>query len=180
MSELWVIDAGFGELRRTLESMIAAKEKWFPGLHSIGFTGETVLKAIADDPNPYQETYFYMFPQKGESTRIEIANDEHNPTAEPLAWRTIRRELERGGYDVLEKTGSGKTVYIKHRYQNPETITNPNHRAAIEALIAAESSKKRFKLRDIARDLGYSESRLSEIGKIYLRAGETENSEPFE
>lgn len=180
MSELWVVDASFGDLRRVLGSMTNAKEKWFPELHSVDFTGETVLKAIEDKPDNYQETYFYLFPQKGESTRIEIVNDELNPTAEPLAWRTIRRELERGGYDVLEKTGSGKTVYIKHRYQNPETITNPNHRAAIDALITAESSKKRFKLRDIARDLGYSESRLSEIRSLYLRAGETENSEPFE
>ena len=176
MSELWVTDAGFVDLRRVLESLIAAKS--FPGLHSVGFTGETVLRAIDDKPGAYRETVFYLVPQKGESTRIEIRNDPET-AAEPLAWRIIRRELERVGYEVLEKTGSEKTVYVTHRYQNPETITNPNHRLAIEALIAAESSKRRFKLRDIARDLGYSETRLSEIRKIYLRAGAIENSESF-
>jgi hypothetical protein len=179
MSELWVTDASFEDLRRVLESMIAAKEKWFPELHSIGFSGETVLRAIRETPDEYRETVFYLVPQKGESTRIEIVNDPET-TAEPLAWRVIRRELDRVGYDVLEKTGSGKTVYIKHRYQNPETITNPNHRLAVEALITAESSKKRFKLKDIAPAVNYSEERLSEIRKMYLRAGEPENSEPFE
>ena len=167
MSDLWVTDAEFVDLRRVLESLIAAKS--FPGLHSVAFTGETVLKAIDDKPGAYRETIFYLVPQKDSSTRIEIVNDQET-TAEPLAWGIIWSELRKLGYRILPRDrGDDMTTLAGDPWVDPEEIANVSHRKVIRALKDDYYSPQVRKRKAIAAELGVSPSRLSEIARMYRK-----------
>lgn len=166
MSELWVIDAGFGDLRRILESLIAAKS--FPGLHSVSFTGETVLRAIDDKPGAYRETIFYLVPQKEGSTRIEIVNDPET-TAEPLAWGIIWNELRNVGYRAEMRGSKGETILSPDPWVDLEEIPLLSHRKIIRALKDDYHSNRVRKQNQLAAELGVSPGTLSTVKKQWLR-----------
>lgn len=175
MSELWVTDAGFVDLRRVLESLIAAKS--FPGLHSVGFTGETVLRAIDDRPGAYRETVFYLVPQRDGSTRIEIVNDPET-TAEPLAWGIVWHELRKLGYRVLPRDSEEDvTTLAGDPWVDLEEITPLSHRKIIRALKEDYYSNQVRKQKLLAAELRVSPGTLSTVKKKWLRETQTKRKE---
>lgn len=170
MSELWVIDASFGDLRRVLESLIAAKS--FPGLHSVSFSGETVLRAIDDKPNAYRETVFYLVPQKEGSTRIEIVNDPET-TAEPLAWGVIWNELRNLGYRLEQRDSKSETILSLDPWVDLEEIPLLSHRKIIRALKDDYHSDRVRKQNKIAAELGVSPGTISIAKTRWLRKNQT-------
>ena len=175
MSELWVTDAGFVDLRRVLESLIAAKS--FPGLHSVAFAGETVLRAIDDRPGAYRETVFYLVPQRGGSTRIEIVNDPET-TAEPLAWGIVWSELRKLGYRVVARTSEEEvTTLAGDPWVDLEEITPLSHRKIVRALKEDYYSNRVRKQRQLAAELGVSPGTLSTVKKKWLRESQTNRTD---
>lgn len=166
MSELWVTDASFGDLRRVLESLIAAKS--FPGLHSVSFSGETVLRAIDDKPGAYRETIFYLVPQKEGSTRIEIVNDPET-TAEPLAWGIIWNELRNVGYRAEMRDSKGETILSPDPWVDLEEVFPLSHRKIIRALKDDYHSNRVRKQNKLAAELGVSPGTLSTVKTKWLR-----------
>ena len=172
MSELWVIDARFENLRRILESLIAAES--FPRLHSVEFTRETVLRAIWEFKpgferereqfgTDYRETVFYLVPQRDDSTRIEIA-DNPDLDLEPLAWGIIWNELKRTGYRVRrENADSEVTTFESDPWVNLEEIERLSHRKIIRALKDDYHSNRVRTQREIAAELGVSEGTVSTV-----------------
>ena len=119
---------------------------------------------------PDYQTKIYILPQKyGSRFTIQNEYEENTPGSFPaIGWPEISEELLRAGYQLTEVTGRAITIPT-HSYVDPGEITNPNHRRVIEALIRAELSGRRFEQKDIAEELEYSPSRVSEIKKIYLK-----------
>lgn len=180
MSELWVIDARFENLRRILESLIAAES--FPRLHSVEFTRETVLRAIWEYRpglerereqfgTDYRETVFYLVPQRDDSTRIEIA-DNPDLGLEPLAWGIIWNELKRTGHRVkAENADSEITTFESDPWVDLEEIERLSHRKIIRALKDDYHSNRVRTQAAIAAELGVSEGTVSTVksNPKYLR-----------
>lgn len=180
MSELWVIDARFENLRRILESLIAAES--FPRLHSVEFTRETVLRAIWEYRpglerereqfgTDYRETVFYLVPQRDDSTRIEIA-DNPDLGLEPLAWGIIWNELKRTGHRVKpENADSEITTFESDPWVDLEEIERLSHRKIIRALKDDYRSNQVRTQAAIAAELGVSEGTVSTVksNPKYLR-----------
>ncbi len=174
MSELWVIDARFEDVRRVLEALIAAKS--FPGLHSVSFTGETVLKAIEDKPGEYRETLFYMVPQKGDSTRIEIVNNPETP-ADPLAWGVIWNEFRNLKYKLKSQSSKEEGGFPADPWVDLEEIPLLSHRKIIRALKDDYHSNRVQKQSVLAAELGVSPGTLSTVKKKWLRENQTNRKE---
>lgn len=180
MSKLWVIDARFENLRRILESLIAAES--FPRLHSVEFTRETVLRAIWEYRpglerereqfgTDYRETVFYLVPQRDDSTRIEIA-DNPDLGLEPLAWGIIWNELKRTGHRLkAENADSEITTFESDPWVDLEEIERLSHRKIIRALKDDYHSNRIRTQAAIAAELGVSEGTVSTVktNPKYLR-----------
>lgn len=180
MSELWVIDARFENLRRILESLIAAES--FPRLHSVEFTRETVLRAIWEFKpgleserdrfgTDYRETVFFLVPQRDDSTRIEI-HDDPNLGLEPLAWGIIWNELKRTGHRVkAENSDSEITTFESDPWVDLEEIERLSHRKIIRALKDDYHSNRVRTQAAIAAELGVSPGTVSTVksNPKYLR-----------
>ena len=164
-------------LRAFIEAM--REEGQFSELFDTGFSGSSFwAKVDRSGDRPGYKTRVIIKPQES-SVRIRVVNDYPEGSefsAPPLAWRRIRADLERSGYEVKDVTGFEVTAVFEHSYIDPGKIANPNHRKVIRALIEAELSSDRVKQADIAHKFKYSPGRISEIKKLYLRP-EFQNSE---
>ncbi len=191
MSELWVTNARFESLRRTLDSLIAAES--FPGLHSVSFERETVLRAIWEFRpglerereqfgTTYRETRFFLVPQGDESTRIEIVN-EPDSALEPLAWGVIYYELKRAGYKVKPMGEESElTLFEFDPWIDLEEIERLSHRKIIRALKDDFHSDRVRTQREIAAELGVSEGTLSTVktNPKYRRTNQKESKQSKE
>lgn len=155
----------------------------FGEIHSVDIRENTVT-AKMDTPDLYYRTRYYLSPQANGSTRLEIANLDLEPDEEKpfLIWSKLRRELSRSGYLVESVSGEGSTIgSFGHPYVDPATITNRGHKVAIEVTIqeflASEREKRRPKsAKKLAAEIGYSETRYSEIKRLYLKSDESDDS----
>lgn len=166
----YTINIDSERLRDRLKAM--KEEGQFDKYFNTGFSGVSFwVKQDSADGAPGYLTRYIIKPQEG-SVLIKIVNEfskEELPSAPFLAWQEIRRDLERSGYEIRDVTGFELTAVFEHSFIDPGTIRNPNHRKIIRALIEAELSPDRVNQKDIAERLGFSESRVSEIKKLYLR-----------
>lgn len=174
MGELWTVDARFEDLRRILESLIAAES--FPGLLSVEFLGETVLRAIRETPDEYRETRFFLVPAKGEITRIEIVTtvNEQEPSSDHLAWEIIWNELRKNGYSVKPQSPDSETVGERDPWVDLEEISRLSHRKIIRALKDDFYSSRVRKQKEIAAELGVSPATLSVVKTKWLRTNQKE------
>ena len=174
MSELWTVDARFEDIRRILESLIAAKS--FPGLHSVEFSGETVIRAIRETRDEYRETLFYLVPVKGGITRIEIVTtvDETESSSDHLAWEIVWNELRKLGYSVKPQSSDSESVGELDPWVDLEEIPLLSHRKIIRALKDDFYSNRVRKQTAIAAELGVSPATLSVVKKQWLRTKQKE------
>lgn len=129
------------------------------------------IKQDRTEEVPGYTTRIIIRPQAN-SVRLTIKNEFREGEEYPapfLAWDLIRGDLERSGYEVRDVTGNAITAVFEHSYVDPGTILNPNHRKIIRALIEAELSPERVFQKEIAERLGFSESTITEVKRIYLR-----------
>ncbi len=157
-------------LRNTIKAMEEAGE--FRDLFDVGFSSSSFwAKAERSEEYPSYRTRIIIFPQVN-SVRVKLNNEfpEGEDIPAPfLAWDKIRNHLYKGGAEIRDVTGFEITAVFDHSYVDPGTIPNPNHRRIIRALIEAELSPERIYQKDIAARLKYSEERVSEVKKMYLR-----------
>lgn len=154
----------------------------FGEIHSVEVRENTVT-AKMDTPELYYRTRYHLSPQANGSTRLEIVNLDLEPDEERpfLIWSKLRRELSRSGYLVESVSGEGSTIgSFGHPYVDPETISNPNHRIAIEVTIreflAAKREGRRMKpAKKLAAELGYAETTYSGIKRLYQKPNESNN-----
>jgi hypothetical protein len=162
----------------------------FDDLHSVPIH-ERAITAIVERPIEYK-THIRLYQQANDTTRIELQNEilqgERSDPLPFLAWGKIKRELSRSGYGFERVGDRADTLTIgsfNHPYVDPATITNPNHRIVMERIIleytAAQKEFRKVKtLAEIAKESGYSLSRLSEIRKMYLKPKETNKGNAIE
>lgn len=166
----YTINIDSEKLRERIKAMEEAGE--FRDLFNVGFSGSSFwAKMDRSEESPGYRTRFIIKPQEN-SVLLRINNEYGDSEEFPapfLAWDKIRRDLGRSGYEIRDVTGFELTAVFEHSYMDPGTIRNPNHRKIIRALIEAELSPERVNQKDIAERLGFSESRVSEIKKLYLR-----------
>lgn len=159
------------KLRERIKAL--EEEGAFRDLFDTGFSGSSFwAKKDRSGEEPGYRTRIIIHPQEN-SVLIKIKN-EFSPETEEipaplLAWDKIRESLDRSGYMVKSVDGFELTAVFEHSYIDPGTISNPNHRKIIRALIEAELSPERIYQKDIAKRLKYSEERVSEVKKLYLR-----------
>lgn len=173
----FTINISAGNFREFIEAM--REKRVFSDLFDVGFTKTGSFFARQDQSSSGGFYTTRMIPQPQEnSIRLTLLNEPHDPEAEerekagvlpPLAWDKIRADLERSGYKIARVDRLERTVVFEHSFVDPGSITNLNHKKAVLALIEAELSPERMVQAEIARRIGISESRLSEIKHLYLR-----------
>jgi len=166
----YTINISSEKFRERIKAMEEAGE--FRDLFDVGLSGSSFwAKKDRSEEEPGYKTRIIIYPQEN-SVRVKLHNEYPEGEEIPapfLAWDKIRRDLGRSGYEIRDVTGFELTAVFEHSFIDPGTIRNPNHRKIIRALIEAELSPERVNQKDIAERLGFSESRVSEIKKLYLR-----------
>ena len=166
----YTINIDSDSLRNFIEAM--REEGQFSDLFDTGFSGSSFwAKVDRSGEAPGYKTRIIIYPQEN-SVLLKIINvypEGEDLSAPLLAWGKIREKLERSGYQIRGVDGFEVTAVFEHSFTDPASIQNPNHRKVIRALIEAELSPKKITQKEIAKNLGYSVSRISEIKKLHLR-----------